>query len=225
MRHFLRKQIIKALNHWVRGNATITRLLFGVRVEATGHIHWDFTTLALKNCLRRHIRSGSAVLEVGTGPYGILAIWLAKRVECNIVACDISDEYVLTARSTAERNGVKMELVRSDLFANIEGKFDTIFWNSIYIPKQVGRSLGIDKMAHRESDWCGGETGTEAIARFLEDAVVHLKEGGEILLGFNPMYLQESLVVDLCKSRGYDVKGVHKVFLIPSRVAVLGRML
>ena len=160
---------------------------------------------------------------MGTGPYAILSISLAKRLRCRILACDINPEYVTGSRRTAELNAATVRIINSDLFSSIEDKFDVIFFNSIYIPRQKGRRWGIDLLHDQESDWCGGESGTETIDRFLRDAYLYLKDNGQILLGFNPRYLPASLVVRLCNDYGYEVKATCRAALNPSQVLVMRR--
>lgn len=186
-------------------------------------IHWDFTTLALKRCLLSRVERGYDVLEIGTGPYAILAILVAKRLGCNVLACDVNEAHVANAKKTVVLNGVRVEVVRSDLFDNISGKFDTVFFNSVYIPKAVGERLGIDQLHHSESDWCGGELGIEVIDRFLGDAPNHLKERGEILLGFNPKYLREELAIRSCNKYRYQLEKRQISAMNPSLVLILRR--
>jgi len=220
-----RTLILKTLNNCIRRNSLITRFLFGIRIQDDRRIHWDFTTLLLKDCLLQRTRPWHKVLEVGTGPYAILSLFLAKRVRCDIIACDINEAYVISARRTAKLNAMSVKVVHSDLFDNINNKFDIIFFNSIYIPRQVGKKLRIDRLHDRETDWCGGEAGIETIDGYLRDASPHLKENGEILLGFNTIYLREDLVVKLCEDYGYNVKTKSSTFLNPSRVLVIDRSL
>lgn len=220
---FFKMLMRKTLNNCIRRNSLISRLIFGVKIQSDRRIHWDFTTLVLKDCLLQRIRPGHEILEIGTGPYAILSILLAKRVACNIVACDINEMHVINARKTVELNAVSVKVVCSNLFDNINNKFDIIFFNSVYIPKEAGKRLGIDKLHDMESDWCGGETGIEIIEKFLSDAPSCLEEKGEILLGFSTKYLREDLVIKLCQDYGYDVKTRCTTFPNPSRVFVLGR--
>jgi len=209
------------LNRWIRKNSYITKILFGVKIGGGQRIHWDFTTLALKKCLLKQVQPGNDVLEVGTGPYAILSILVAKRLECNILACDINEMYVAKARKTVELNGVRVEVVRSDLFSGISEKFDIIFFNSVYIPRAIGPRIGVDRWHEVDTDWCGGDIGTEVIERFLKDAPPHLKENGKILLGYNPKYLVEELVVSLCKEYNYQITKRYFSACNPSLVYVL----
>jgi release factor glutamine methyltransferase len=178
--------------------------------------------MALKNRLLKDIAPGQKVLEIGTGPHAILSIFLAKHLNCDITATDIDKTYVICAQETARINGITtINIVQSDLFENIENKFDIIFWNSVYIPKITGLNLGIDLIHEKETDWCGGDTGTEKIRKLLESAQHHLNINGKILLGFNKMYLPEKSIAILCKSYGYKVDNIHRGYLNPSLVAVV----
>lgn len=220
---FLKSKIIKILNIYVRRNSFISILIFGVKIQDNRRIHWDFTTIILKKCLLQCVKPWHKVLEVGTGTYAILSIFIAKHRRCDVVACEINEEYVLGAQTTAKLNASPIKLLQSDLFENINNKFDIIFFNSIYIPRETGKKLGIDKLHEWESDWCGGGTGTETIKKFLIDAATHLNEKGEVLLGFNIKYLKENLITKLCGDHGYYIKARCSSFFNPSRVFVLRR--
>ena len=121
-------------------------------------------------------------------------------------------------------NDVSLKIVQSDLFENIEGKFDIIFWNSIYIPYKIGKSLDIDNICQYETDWCGGETGFESIERFLQSSHNHLKSSGKILLGFNNLYLKENIVKQKCENLGFLIESVTKKILNPSRVIIISKI-
>jgi predicted glycoside hydrolase/deacetylase ChbG (UPF0249 family)/SAM-dependent methyltransferase len=73
---------------------------------------------------------GQRVLDVGTGT-GVIAICLA-RAGRSVVACDISAAAVRTAEANARRAGVSFECVRSDLLADVSGRFDLIAFNPPY---------------------------------------------------------------------------------------------
>lgn len=219
----LKSWSLRFLNRVIRRNRLITFLIFGVRLPSCHRVGWDFTTIALKNCLLRYAGDGSRVLEIGTGSFAVLSLFIAKHRTCEITATDLHESYIASSRRTAELNRLKLNLVVSDMFSNVSGNFDLIFWNSVYIPRHIGVAIGMKNMADVETDWCGGETGTEEIARFLHDSASHLLPGGKILLGYNPVYLKSSLVEDTCQCNGYTVKAVHTAPLSPGKVVVLGR--
>ena len=221
MGQLVRKSLLHILNRHIRRSALLTRVLFGVKTRGGRRIHWDFTTLVLKRSLRT-ARPGMRVLEVGTGPYGLLAVHLARR-GCHVTACDINSAYVAGARRTANRNRARAEFLRSDLFDRVTGAYDLILFNAVYIPRQTGRALGIAALHDFETDWCGGRDGAETIERFLREAPGHLRDGGCVLLGYNPHYLPTGRLVALCRALGLAWRLCPPVLLNPSRVLLIGR--
>ncbi len=79
------------------------------------------------------------VLELCTGS-GIIAISLEKYVEgLNITATDISKEALDVARRNENKlipDG-KIKFVESNMFENVEGKFDIIVSNPPYVKRDV----------------------------------------------------------------------------------------
>jgi len=219
----LKSWFLRFLNRFIRRNRLITFLIFGVRLPSCHRVGWDFTTIALKNCLLRYVNNTSRVLEIGTGSYAILSLFIAKHRTCEITATELHESYIASSRLTAELNRLKLNLVVSDMFSNVNGNFDLIFWNSAYIPRHIGVAIGMKNMADVETDWCGGDMGTEEIARFLHDSASHLLPGGKILLGYNPVYLGTAMVEEVCGRNGYVVKKTHGAFLNPCKVIVLER--
>ncbi|MCI8485236.1 MAG: peptide chain release factor N(5)-glutamine methyltransferase [Lachnospiraceae bacterium] len=82
------------------------------------------------------------VLDLCTGS-GCIMISLLKHAKQKIfgTASDISKQALLIAKENAKQNQVEMELVRSDLFQNITGRFDMILSNPPYIPTNLIETL------------------------------------------------------------------------------------
>jgi len=110
------------------------------------------------------------VLEVGTGT-GILAIYCARR-GASVTAVDITDEAVACAKRNAEKNGVDIHIVKSDLFQRVRGRFDEIVFNPPYLP--------VSDPVREAVQWNGGEDGFSVIRPFLREAKEHLNAGGRI---------------------------------------------
>ncbi len=107
------------------------------------------------------------ILDMGTGS-GIISEFLIKKTEKkNITASDINGEALEKAREL----GVK--IIKSDLFENIDRKFDIIIFNPPYLPEHE---------YDRKKDVTGGERGDETILKFLEQSKNYLKEEGKIIL-------------------------------------------
>lgn len=84
------------------------------------------TPLLLK-LLGSYSLSGRRILDLGTGS-GVLAIYAAQR-GASVLASDISEQILDSARVNAECNDVQVEFLMSSLFQEIVGTFDYIFAN------------------------------------------------------------------------------------------------
>ena len=105
---------------------------------------------------------------MGTG-LGILAEAAMENTK-NVIAADINAEAVSLARAKG------ISSVRSDLFSDVQGKFDLIIFNPPYLPE--------DNKEDEESrlSTTGGKKGHEILERFLAEAAKHLKDNGKILI-------------------------------------------
>lgn len=104
------------------------------------------------------VSPGERFLEVGAGA-GLLALHAARITDA--VATDVNPDAVVLLRQNARKNGVPLEVVRTDLMAGLRGPFDVVAFNPPYLP---GRPRG-----EVERAWHGGREGSEVAVRFLED--------------------------------------------------------
>jgi release factor glutamine methyltransferase len=219
--NFFKRKLLFVLNNYIRTNSSLTRLIFGVKVKKKERIHWDFTTILLKKCLRLYVKPGMKILEIGTGPFALLSIFLSKKYNCPIDACDVNYSYVKSSLQTAKENNVKINLIKSDLFKNIDDTYDIIFFNSVYIPLKVGKRLGINDLHNYESDWCGGKEGTEVIEEFIKNSKKHLNKSGKVLLGINFLYLDKEIIKKICNLNDFNIELIYEKSINPSSVLIL----
>ncbi len=107
-------------------------------------------------------------LDIGTGS-GIQA--LAAKKKCrSVLAVDIDAKAVALVKC----KGIKA--VKSNLFSNAKGVFDTIIFNPPYLPQDADV---------KDSEVYGGKHGYELIERFLSNSAAHLTANGQILLLFS----------------------------------------
>lgn len=127
------------------------------------------------------LSDGASALDICTGS-GAIAIVLALKSGATVTASDVSDDALALASENLLKTGAQVNLVKSDLFENIEGRFDLITANPPYIPSAEVDLL--DAFVKREPRLAldGGEDGLNyyrAIAQTVSD---HLKKGGVLLL-------------------------------------------
>ena len=180
----------------VRSTEFIASLLFGFRPVLHGGLcseYWDWTTVVLKRALQKYCSSDTSLLDLGTGPIGVLAIFCALKLRCkNVCACDHLAELLSIAETNARSCHVMVRFVRSDLFTDISERFDIIVFNPPYVDGDLGKKLGILSEALSEKRFSGGKDGCETIARFLSEAPLHLSEGGIAILGVNHYHVSRA---------------------------------
>jgi len=137
------------------------------------------------------------VLDMGTGS-GVQALAALEKTK-DVEACDINQEAVDFVKS----KGVKA--YKSDLFENVEGKFDLIIFNPPYLP------LDEDEDEESRVVTTGGEKGHEIIERFLKEAKNYLAENGVILLVFSSLSGESHKVLEGL-GYGYEELAEKKVF-------------
>lgn len=78
-----------------------------------------------------------SLLDLGCG-WGVVGVTLGAVYPISVTMADINPRALACAEKNAAKNNVKAEVVKSDCFENITGKFDTIVLNPpIHAGKQV----------------------------------------------------------------------------------------
>lgn len=107
-------------------------------------------------------------LEIGAGSGINLKTALNSGIKkINMFSCDINSNAV----SHCKKLG--FNCIYSDLFGNIDGKFDLIVFNPPYLPEHK---------FDNEPDTTGGKKGSGVINKFLSQAKKHLEKNGKIIL-------------------------------------------
>lgn len=158
-----------------------------------------FSTLLMIKALKKFAGKESRVLDIGTGPFAIHAIWLVKNIGCHVTATEINDDYLSNANDTCRLNNVNIEIIKSDLFNGIKNEFDLILFNP---PIENKRDAGSYRIAER----------------FLKEA-----PKSRILMVVNGLYVDFGRIESLIGANNYKVKGIVKAFMNPARVYLLER--
>ena len=95
----------------------------------------DFGSQLLLKCLE--VEKGERVLDVGCG-YGPLGITLVKAYGAQATMVDINNRALDLARKNAERNQVSATIFQSNIYEQVEGKFDHVISNP---PIRAGKQV------------------------------------------------------------------------------------
>ncbi len=141
------------------------------------------------------------VLDIGTGS-GIQAIAAAQSPKVkSVLASDIQKGVIEYCKKCIKNN--KIKFLQSDLFKNVEGKFDTIIFNPPYLPQELKlKDLTIE----------GGKKGYEVIEEFLNQANDFLKPNGTILMVFSSLTKKEK-IEELIKNNLLDFEELEKAHI------------
>lgn len=83
--------------------------------------------------IKKYLNTNIKVLDIGTGS-GCIPIALKKLIpELNISAVDISEKALEVATENAKSNNAEITFIKSDVFENINEKYDCIISNPPYI--------------------------------------------------------------------------------------------
>ena len=157
------------------------------------------TEILIEEILRT--KKSGRILDIGTGS-GIIAITLAiELIGSKVYAVDISDVAIETAGKNAKALKADVDIIRSNLFENVDGRFDIIVSNPPYIATEVMKGLEVFK-TEPETALDGGSDGLDFYRKIITEAFEHLNHGG--LLAFEIGYDQGKAVSELMKVNNYS---------------------
>lgn len=142
-----------------------------------------------------------SILDLCTGS-GAIGVSIAKYSECSVTMSDISKNALEIAKKNATSNEVidKCNFVLSDMFEDIDKKFDIIVSNPPYIKTKVINTL--DKEVQNEPQLAldGGEDGLNFYRIIAENAYKYLNKDGILALEIG--YEQKEEVIALLEKVG-----------------------
>lgn len=154
------------------------------------------------------VHRGERLLEVGCGS-GVVSIHCAMN-GCYVTAVDINPRAVELARRNSESNGLVIDVRESDVYGNVDGRFDTIVFNLPYLP--------VDEEGLLAKAWSGGPDGLGPLPRLLKGAPDHLVPDGRVVVVVSsltePRALEDAL-------EGYEVRTLGESKLFFERLSVL----
>ncbi len=130
----------------------------------------------------RNLHDRMSVLDMCTGSGCILLSLLNYTNDCVGVGVDISEKALAVAEENNRRLGKNAVFLQSNLFENVEGKFDVIVSNPPYIPSEVIPTLMEEVKTYEPmSALDGKEDGLYFYREIVKKAGEHLNRGGRLL--------------------------------------------
>ena len=145
------------------------------------------------NYIKKRFDDKIDILDIGTGS-GAIAITLAKEVDSNVTAVDISKEAIDVAKKNAFNNKVDINFIESDLFDKIKGKFDVIISNPPYISYDE-EIMDVVKNNEPEIALFAKNDGLYYYEEILKNCSKYLKD--KFLIAFEIGYLQKDRIIKL----------------------------
>lgn len=167
-----------------------------------------------------HIEKSLRILDLCTGS-GAIACAIKKECEkklrqIDMVATDISENALKVARQNAKVLNCNVNFIKSDMFNNIDGKFDVIISNPPYIESKLCQSLDREvKNYDPILALDGGEDGLD-FYRIIQNNLDKLNEKGVLFLEIG--YNQATAIEEIFKD--YNIK-IIKDYLGHDRVVIV----
>ena len=163
------------------------------------------------------------ILDLCTGS-GIIAITLKKELEqvsVDVIASDISEEAIEVAKENAQSHDATIKFIKSDIFNNIDNKFDIIVSNPPYIDRKDEVTMQ-DNVLNYDPHLAlfAEEEGMYFYRKIIEQANDYLNENGVIF--FEIGYDQKDKIIKLADMNGYSAE-VYKDINGRDRMAFLVR--
>ncbi len=163
------------------------------------------------------------ILDLCTGS-GIIAITLKKELEqvsVDIIASDISEKAIEVAKENAQNHNADIRFIQSDIFNNIDDKFDIIVSNPPYIDHKDEVTMQDNVLKYDPHlALFAEEEGMYFYRKIIEQANDYLDENGVIF--FEIGYDQKDKIIKLADMNGYSGE-VYKDINGRDRMAFLVR--
>lgn len=156
------------------------------------------------------------VLDMCTGS-GAVGIAVKLNSNASVTSSDISAEALAVAKKNASVHGADINFIQSDLFENVDGRFDYILINPPYIP-----SGDIETLDNEVKDYeprlalDGGADGMDIYKRISKEYDKYLGDGGVLMLeiGIGQMEAIEGLFGNVEFITDYNNPPIERVAII-----------
>lgn len=167
----------------------------------------------------KYLKPGMKFLDLCTGSGCILLSLLHSCPGAEGTGADLSGEALQVAEENRQRLGIQAELIKSDLFEEIEGNFDMIVSNPPYIRSgEIDHLMEEVRLYDPRMALDGHEDGLYFYREIAKESPRFLKSGGMLLLETG--YDQGESVPQLLREQGFreievirDLAGLDRVVI------------
>lgn len=207
--HVYRELLSKRAKHVPLQHLTGVQEFMGLefKVNSNALIPRQDTEILVEEVLKE-LHDGMRILDLCTGSGCILISLLHYSNDCSAVGCDISQEALQLAEENACRllkgghGSCKADFVLSDLFEQVEGRFDRIVSNPPYIKTGVISTLMPEVREYEPAQALDGrEDGLYFYQKIVSKSPRYLVSGGRLY--FEIGYDQGQAVCDLMRNAGF----------------------
>ena len=165
----------------------------------------------------KHLKEGMRILDMCTGSGCILLSLLKYHKSCMGLGVDVSEKALAVAKTNAKNLDIEADFIQSDLFTNVDGKFDMIVSNPPYIRTAVIETLMPEVREHEPMQALDGfEDGLYFYKKIVEASKDFLYNGSWLL--FEIGYDQAEEVSGLMEKAGFQQVEVIKDYAGLNRV-------
>lgn len=155
--------------------------------------------------IKSHFDSNIKILDLCTGS-GVIAITLKKLFpDSDVTAVDISEEALKVAKENAQLNNTDITFIKSDLFSNVNNKYDVIISN----PPYIGSNDLVDEKVYKNEPHLalyGNNEGLEYFEKIIKQIPNYVNE--KYIIGFEHGNKQQTQINNLILSNLNDVKTI-----------------
>jgi len=192
----------------IRSSKIINYVLFGFYPKNRKYgDFWDWTSLEMKKNIKKRFNFNMSFLDVGTGPYGVLAFYVKKKLKGkSVVGCDNCEELIINAKGQSSTCDVLF--IKSNLFESVAKQYDCIVFNAPYVGKDFGMKIGVLKDDLSIARCSDNNKGTITIEKFIHEFPLYLTKDGLCMLGINHFYIKNEIIYNIINNNK-NIKIIH----------------
>lgn len=147
--------------------------------------------------MKKYFPNAKSIIDLGTGS-GAIGITIKKKTDTQVTLVDISKAALEVAKENAIALDAEVNLIESDMWENVPGRYDVIISNPPYIKEQEEIQSLVEKNEPHLALYAGPD-GLDCYRKILKDIQKHINEN--YLIAFEIGETQKEAVITLMKEQ------------------------